>query len=379
MPDAAPLQVVPVSGRRALDEFIRMPWNIYDGASAWVPPLITERRDHLSRRNPFFEHAQACYWLAYRNQRPVGRISAQIDRLHLERYDDDTGFFGMIEAEDDPEVFAALLQAAEAWLRDQGMRRVRGPFNMSINDECGLLVEGFDTAPAFMMAHGQPYYPGHIEARGYAKAKDLLAYHTSVDHKVSPAIQAANSRGAGRVTIRTLRRKALTTELRILQTIFEDAWAHNWGFIPFTNAEFDKLGQALKHLVDDDMVQIAEVDGEPAAMLIAFPNINEVIGDLNGRLMPLGWLKLLWRIKVRYPSTARIALMGVRRRYQNSPVGSTLTFMMVHAIRGALKRHGVQSCELSWVLEDNRRLHHMLKALGAVPYKRYRIYEKALD
>jgi hypothetical protein len=339
---------------------------------------MLERRQHLSPKNPFFQHAEFCAWIAYRDAQPVGRISAQVDRLHLERYQDATGFFGMLEGEDRSETFQALLGTAETWLRGHGMRRVRGPFSLSINDESGLLVEGFETPPQIMMGHAHPYYGTRIKEQGFAKEKDLLAYQMVVDFEPAGVMKSLVAKKADRIRLRQLRRSHLKEELAIIRDIFEDAWSENWGFVPFTEAELEHLGQNLKLLVGDDFVQIAELDGEPAAMLIAFPNINEAIRDLNGSLLPFGWLKLLWRLKVRYPKMLRVPLMGVRRRYQNSRTGAALALMLIEAIRAAARPRGIQGGELSWVLEDNKGMHSILEALGGVPYKRYRVYQKEI-
>ena len=373
------LRVMPVEARTRLRQFIRVPWSIYADDPAWVPPLILERREHLSSRNPFFEHAKHKYWIAYRDARPVGRISAQVDQLHLERYQDATGFFGMLEAEDDGETFRVLLDTAERWLLDRGMRRVLGPFNLSINQECGLLVEGFDTPPAVMMGHARPYYGARVEKSGYRKEKDLLAYHISSDFQLTPAMRLVIKRAKKRVHLRPLRSSNFKEELRILQDIFEDAWSQNWGFVPFTRAEFEHMGKSLKLLLPDDQVQIAEVDGVPAAFMVALPNVNEAIKDLNGKLFPLGWLKLLWRLKVTYPKSVRVALMGVRQRYQNSRLGAALAVMVIEACRVPAVRRGVLAAEMSWILDDNMGMRSILDALGAVLYKRYRIYGKELQ
>jgi hypothetical protein len=377
-PPAEPVRVAAMEGRRALHKFLRLPWSLYADDPAWVPPLILERRQLLSPRDPYFDHARVRAWIAYRGSRPVGRISAQIDRLHLERYQDATGFFGLLEAEDDPETFRALLSAAETWLRGHGMVRILGPFNLSINQECGLLVEGFETPPMVMMGHGRPYYAGRIEEQGYGKAKDLVAYRINSDFSLSRAMELLLARVSGRVQTRTLRRDRFAEDLRILQDIFEDAWSSNWCFIPFTAREFDHLGRTLRLLVHDDFVHIAEVDGEPAAMIAAFPNVNEAIHDLNGRLFPWNWIKLLWRLKVRHPKTARVALMGVRKRYHNSRVGAALALLVIVALRECGVRRGVQEVELSWILEDNVGTRNIIESLGGVVYKRYRIYEKRL-
>jgi hypothetical protein len=371
-----PLRVVPVEGRRGLRQFIRLPWSIYRDDPAWVPPLLLERKEHLSKRNPFFEHAKCKFWLAYRGATPVGRISAQVDQLHLQRYEDSTGFFGLLEAEDEAETFRALMNTAETWLRDQGMRRVLGPFNLSINQECGLLVEGFDTSPMVMMGHARPYYGARVEENGYRKEKDLLAYHIGSDFQLTPAMRLIIKRVKKRVHLRPLRRSIFREELKILQDIFEDAWSQNWGFVPFTRAEFEHLGKSLKLLLPDDQVQIAEVDGVPAAFMVALPNVNEAIRDLNGKLFPLGWLKLLWRLKVAYPKSVRVAMMGVRQRYQNSRLGAALAVMVVEACTAPAVRRGVLTAEMSWILDDNLGMRNIIESLGGKVYKRYRIYSK---
>jgi len=376
--NSGPLRIVPVEGRQGLRQFIRLPWSIYGDDPAWVPPLLLERSEHLSKRNPFFEHAKCRFWLAYRGGRPVGRISAQVDQLHLQRYQNSTGFFGLLEAEDDPETFQAIMDTAEKWLSNQGMRRILGPFNLSINQECGLLVEGFDTPPMVMMGHARPYYGARVEENGYRKEKDLLAYRIDVDFELTKAMRAVIKRAARRVIIRSLRRERFAEELEILQDIFEDAWSENWGFVPFTKEEFKHLGQNLKHLMHDEYVQIAEVDGSPDAMIIGVPNVNEVIKDLNGRLLPFGWLKLLWRLKVSRPKTARVPLMGVRKRHHNGLMGAALAIMVVERVRRLGVKYGAKEVELSWILEDNMGMRNILESMGGVVYKRYRIFGKDL-
>jgi hypothetical protein len=372
-----PLRVVPADRGRARSDFLTLPWPLYASDPAWVPPLLLERRLQISRRRPFFAHARAAFWVAYRGARPVGRISAQVDRLHLERYRDGTGFFGLLEAQDDAEVFAALAATAEGWLRGEGLTRVRGPFDLSINEECGLLVDGFGMPPMVMMRHGRPYYAARIEERGYRPAKDLLAYRLRTDFKVPPVMAAAIARLED-VRVRPLRRARLREELTILREIFEDAWADNWGFVPFTAAEFDELGWVLRFVVEDDFVQIAEVGGVPAAMLVLLPNVNELIRDLDGRLLPFGWARLLARLRRGRVRGGRVALMGVRKRYQRTAQGLGLACLVIDTARQAAFERGLQDVELSWILEDNHGVRRIIETLGGEPYKRYRIYEKAL-
>lgn len=377
-PHQPAVRIQAVADRRGLRDFISVPWGLYAGDPHWVPPLLFEQRQRLGTKNPLFEHARWRAWVARRDGRLVGRISAQIDRLHQERYGDATGYFGMLEAADDPDLVARLLTTAEDWLRGEGMSRVRGPFNLSINEECGLLVEGFDTPPSVMMGHARPYYGPYLERAGYAKAKDLLAYHVRPDFEAPAVMTRLIARNAGDVTVRGLRRKQLAEELTILRGIFNDAWADNWGFVPFTEAEFAEIGELLTLLVPDELVQIAELDGQAVAMIVALPNINEATRDLNGRLLPLGWLRLLWRLKRRFPTTARVALMGVRQAYQHTRRGPALAFLVIDAVRQRLTRRGVRDVEMSWILEDNHGMRGIIETIGGTAYKRYRIYQRAL-
>jgi hypothetical protein len=372
------LEVNPVHNRREQRLFIRLPWSIYSDDPAWVPPLLLERKEHLSPRNPYFKHARYQSWIAYRDGTPVGRISAQIDQLHLDRYQEKEGFFGMIEAEDNSETFAALLQTAESWLHDHGMRRVQGPYNLSINQESGLLVDGFDTPPCLMMGHARPYYRTRIEENGYQKAKDLLAYIIDADFKHPAALQAIVKRAENRVTVRSLRKSDYYDDMKIIVDIFNDAWSENWGFLPFTEAEFKQLAKDFKLIIDLELIKIAEVDGAPQAFMVVAPNINEAIRDLNGRLLPFGWLKLLWRLKVRYPQTARIPFMGVRKQYHGSLLGAALAYMVIIAGQPYAISRGIKKVELSWILEDNQGMRDIIESIGGTIYKTYRIYSKDL-
>ena len=376
------LKIIPVEGYRAMGRFIRVPWHIYAADPHWVPPLKLERHLHLSRHNPYFEHAEWCAWIAFRGQRPVGRISAQIDQLRLERYGDRTGGFGMLEGEDDDEVFGALLDTAESWLRAKGMETIQGPFNISINDECGLLVEGFDTPPSIMMGHARPYYATQVENCGYVKAKDVVAYRMDPDFVITPTMDKIIARSTrarkGQFTLRSLQRDRLVDEIELLRDIFNEAWEDNWGFVPFTEAEFKDVGSMLKTLVDKDFIKIGEIDGKAVSFIVCLPNINESINDLNGRLFPLGWLKLLWRLKVSHPKSARVPLMGIRKRYQRGLTGSGIALTMIEAIKLSCLRLGVEEVEMGWILEDNKSMRNIIEGIGGVVAKRYRVYDKSL-
>lgn len=376
---ANPLVTVrPVMTYRDMSKFIDVPWHIYANDPMWVPPLRLERRFHFSRYNPFFKHGEWQAWVAFQNGRPVGRISAQIDSLHQERYGADSGHFGLMECIDNSEVFAALMLHAEAWLASRQIRRISGPFNLSINQECGVLVDGFDTPPVIMMPHSARWYDRLLTEQEYYPAKDLLAYRVRVDFEIPRIMQILISRFSSQITIRTLRRDRFDEEMETLRDIFNDAWSENWGFIPFTQEEFAELGSSLRLLLPDEFIQIAEVNGKPAAFMVGLPNLNEVLAKLNGNLFPFGWLKLIRSIRNHEIRSGRIPLMGVRKQFHNTPMGLALACLVIDAPRQAGIARGIQEVEMSWILEDNMAMRNILDHLGSEQYKRYRIYQKIL-
>ena len=376
---ALTITAVETAGDR--EAFIRVPWPIYRDDPAWVPPLLMERRDHLNpKKNPFFQNAEARFWLALRDGRPVGRISAQVNRAHLARHNDATGHFGLLEAEDRAETFQALLRTAEDWLRGQGMTRAAGPFSLSINEESGLLVDGFESPPSLMMGHARPYYAARLEDLGYRKFKDLICYHYDARRDLPPAAAhlLRKTLRAENLTIRPLDMANYERDLGVIRDIFNDAWSENWGFLPMSDADLRHLAKELKPIVRPQSIAIAELDGAPVAMAIGLPNVNEAIADLNGRLLPFGWAKLLWRLKVKTTRTARVPLMGVRKAYHGSMLGAALALSVIDAIRRAQKALGVESGELSWILEDNLPMRRMIEELGGEPYKTYRVFAREL-
>jgi len=371
--------ITEVLGNKAMDTFIRVPWEIYKDDPNWVPPLIAERKEAFSPKHPYFKHAQWQTWIAWRDGKPVGRISAQIDELHQKQYDSKTGFFGLLEAVDDHEVFTALFEVAENWLKERGMHQVTGPFNLGINQEIGILVDGFDTPPYVMMPHSLPYYGEAIEHCGYQPVQDLLAYELNSTTLTIPRVmQALLERSAKRVNVRPLRRKQKETELEVMRSIFNDAWENNWNFVPFTREEFAAIGKELLMLLPDDFIQVAELDGEAVAFVVLIPNINEAIADLNGRLLPFGWARLLWRLKIKFPKSARVALMGVRKKYQNTRFGPALAYTVIKNSMDAGVAKGLQRAEMSWVLDHNQATRNIIESIGGEVTKRYRMYEKEL-
>ena len=373
------IEIREVKSKADIKAFIAVSWPIYREDPNWVPRLISERKSLFSPKNPFFQHARWKAWIAYRDGKPAGRISAQIDELYLQRHDSATGFFGKMESFDDPEVFAALFNAAETWLKQQGMKSVIGPFNLSINQEVGCLVEGFDSPPYMMMGHARPYYDASIKGQGYEKIQDVLAYELQQHMFGLPdKIKRLVDRLSDKMTLRQVNRKNAAAELEIIRDIFNDAWSENWGFVPFTREEFSKVGKELFMIVPPDFTWIAEVDGEPAAFMVLMPNLNEIIADLNGRLFPFGWAKLLWRIKVRTPKTGRIPLMGVRKKHQHTRLGPALAFLTIRALEKPAMKREMEKIEMSWILEQNQATRNIIEKVGGVITKRYRLYHKDL-
>jgi hypothetical protein len=373
------VEIREVSGKQALNTFIRVPWNIYKDDPSWVPPLIVERKEAFSPKHPFFKHATWRAWLAYRDGKPIGRISAQIDELHLKQNDSKSGFFGLIEAPDDDEVFTALFKAAETWLRDQGMQQITGPFNLNINQDIGIQVEGFGSPPYIMTGHSPAYYGPAIERCGYQPVQDLLAYELSSGTLTIPRVmQALIKRTGERIQVRNLDRKNKNAELEVLRDIFNDAWQDNWNFVPFTREEFSAVGKELLMVVPRDYMQIASIDGEDVAFIVLLPNINEAIADLNGRLLPFGWAKLLWRLKVESPKSGRVPLMGVRKKYQNTRFGPALAYMTIKGVMDAGTARGLERLEMSWILDHNHGVRNIIESVGGEISKRYRMYEKDL-
>ncbi|HVZ02157.1 MAG TPA: dATP pyrophosphohydrolase [Dongiaceae bacterium] len=377
----AAIQVTPVSGKSDLAEFIRLPKRLYRGLPGYTPPLDMERGEALTpKTNPYFDHAEVQLFLARRDGKVVGRISAQIDALHQQKYADQTGHFGFLDAEDDPAVFAALIDAAEAWLAQRGMARAVGPVSFTTNEEIGVLVEGFDSRPMLMMPFHPPYNAPHIERRGYAKTKDIVSYHLHKDDYRPLGSKRMLERAAREsgVVVRTLDTRRFNDEVVAVINIFNDAWADNWGMVPFTEKEMAAAAKGLKLLIDPRMVVIAEQGGEAAGMMICLPNLLEAARDLDGKLFPLGIVKLLYRLKTNSVRSGRIPLMGIRRKHHGTVLGATLLPLMFEKLRVRFLERGMDSLEMSWILEDNMPMRRVLEGLGGKVYKKHRVFEKAL-
>jgi hypothetical protein len=366
---------------QSIDDFVKLPRELFRNDRAYIAPLEMELRDRLSPgKNPFFEHAEAVYFTAHRGGRVVGRCSAQIDHEHLRVHRDKTGFFGFFDTIDDAEVAEKLLRAAERWLSDRGMKRIRGPFSLSINEECGMLVDGFEHPPVVMMPHGLRHQPKLVEGAGYAKVQDLYSWKYVVEPPPERAMKAHRQIMAmPEVKFRPIRRKDLKRDVPIMLEIFNDAWADNWGFIPLTPSEAKKMASDLVLLLDEKIAYLVEIEGRPMAVCLALPNLNEAARDLDGKLLPFGIFKLLYRLKVARPKSARLMVLGIRKELRGVKKYGPLSTAMYTELALSGARAGYEWCELGWTLEENRLINLGIKAMRGKVYKTYRIYEKALD
>jgi hypothetical protein len=374
------IEIIPVTDKALLRRFILVPSAVHEHDDAWIPPLLMEREEAFSPKdNEFLRRAEVRFWIAQRDGRDVGRITAQIDPLAQHGGEERIGHFGCLSAEDRPEVFAALVSTAETFLKSREVTHIRGPFSLSINEETGLLVDGFSTPPMLLMGHDPVYAGARLEALGYVKEKDVYAYLLDTAAPLSTSIRRMLERPLpGSVRMRRLNFKDYANDIRRMVAIYNDAWSGNWGFIPLTDAEADEMAKRMKMLLDDRLVWFAEVDGEAVAFIVTLPNINEAIRDLDGQLFPFGWVKLLWRLKSHRVKTARVPLMGVRRGIAGTLIGSALPLQLIGCALAASAVFGFRSIELSWILEDNRPMRRILDRLGARAYKTYRVYGKSL-
>ena len=382
----AEIIIRPVGNKAELKAFVDLAYRLNRSDPNWVPPLRSEVVDLLTPgKNPFHEHATMQLFLARRGGEVVGRISAHIDHLALAQpaaqgMGPGTGNWGLLEAADEAAA-KALIAAAEAWLRTQGMTRVLAPISLSIWEEPGLLTKGHDHPPTVMMGHNNAAYQGWVESDGYAVAKTLFTYDLDITHRFPPLIErivASGERNA-RIRIRNVELKHFDREAKIICDILNDAWSGNWGFVPFTETEIAHTGKKLKPLVCEDLIMIAELEGRPVGFMMTLPDLNEPIKAIGGKLLPFGWAKLLLWLRRPRGRTIRVPLMGVLKEFQSSRLASQLAFMMIEAIRvNARDHYGFTRAEIGWILEDNQGMVAIADAIGSKMNKEYTIYEKAL-
>lgn len=374
------IQILPITNKKLINEFIDLPYRLYKDDPQWVPPLKMERHELLSSKtNPFFQNAEVQLFLAQKDGKTVGRISAQINRLHNERYSEKTGHFGLFDCVNDPAVAAQLFNVAEAWLKSKGMNKIVGPFSLSINEESGLLIEGFDTPPFPFMAHNYSYYINLVEAQGFSKVKDLIAWHYDSTRPIpEPALQIAEVvKAYPNLVVREIDPKNLKRDVAIIADVFNSAWSNNWGFIPWTDAELDKMAKDFKMILNPKLALIAEVEGKPAAISIAIPNYHEAIRDLKGRLLPFGLFKLIYRLKTNKIKSARLALLGIKKEFRHDILSGLSVYLYAEMHRRG-QELGLTSGELSWTLDDNEKINRGIAMMGGEPYKKYRVFEKAI-
>jgi hypothetical protein len=370
----AELTVRPVETRGEQRRFIRLPWRIYRDDPCWMPPLVMSQREMLGfDPHPFYERSRSRSFIASRGGVDVGRITAIVNAGHLERYADQRGFFGFFECDDDREAARALFGTARDWLHGQGLRCVRGPANPSLNYECGLLIEGFDTPPFFMMTHNRPWYPSLVEENGFAKVEDLYAFWgqvsmlSSLDQKLAVMVKGVQERF--NVKVRPLDRSRFADEVRMFLDIYNSSLGGTWGFVPLSPGEVAHMAASLKHLIVPELALVAEVDGRPIGTVFCLLDYNPRIRRINGRLFPFGFVRLLWN--KRGIKRMRAISANVVPEYQAWGVGLVLLAALVPPVMA----WGMEEVEFSWVLESNHLSKRSLERGGAIVTKKYRIYQ----
>jgi ribosomal protein S18 acetylase RimI-like enzyme len=369
--------VEPVDTKRKLKMFFDLPETLYGDDPNYVFPLRSELKKQFDRgKNPFFEHAEVQEFLAFRGREPVGRITAAQNFRHNEFYDDDAGFFGFFECADDKEIAGSLIKAAQEWLLERNLKTVLGPLSFSMNDDVcpGVLIEGFDTPPFILMGHARPYYRNLLESAGYEKAVDVLAFRMPVQQEINPRFidLVQRIKRTRNINVRSFDPRNFWRDAKILIDIYNSAWEGNWGFVPFTEEEFYEIVKSLKKIYIKELVQIAEVDGEPAGWAMTLPNINEALIHLNGKLLPFGIFKFLyWMKRVK---GLRLWGLGIKPEYRKRGVDVMLYYHTM--LEG--KRLGYATGELSWVLETNTPIIRAASYVKGELYKRYRVFKKRL-
>lgn len=365
------LIVEPVESGKDLHRFAVLPWDLYRSDPMWVP-LIGEFKKLFDRaKHPFFQHGDVVPFLARRDGRVVGRIAAIRNRAHEDFHGEAMGFFGFFECEDDQETARALVDAVRGWLKEQGLPRFMGPMNPSTNEECGILVDGFQYPPMVMMTHSLPYYDALLKGSGLAKAKDLLAYvmhDEGLPERLVRGAKIAAKRNPG-VTYRPLDMKDFDNEVERFRQVYNQAWERNWGFVPMTDAEVTHMAKELKQVIDPGFVRFAERDGQTIAFAFALPDVNQALRHANGRLLPFGLFRILWNM--RKINACRVLALGLVPEVRRSGIDVVLYRDLFEY--GTKK--GIHTGEFSWILEDNTAMRRPLDAIGAEVYKTYRIYD----
>jgi hypothetical protein len=374
------IQIVRLSGQaKDVNRFLRIGYGVYRHDPFWVAPMLGDLKKTLSQDNPFFQHAEMGLWVASRHGQDIGRIAGIIDHSYNTCQNEKTAFFGFFESHNDPQASHQLFEAVHVWARQKQLRRMLGPMNPSTNDECGLLVEGFDSSPVFMMTYNPPYYVDLVLAEGFQKAKDLLAFYIDLRNNPLDRLQrianGISQRSNNNLTVRPIRRKTLQSDLAKIKEVYNSAWQENWGFVPMTDAEIDFMAQRLRPMLVEGLVWITETPDQPVGFLVAVPDFNQAIKPLRGRFLTLRLLGFMpYLFGWRRPRLARLILLGTKKPFRRRGVES---LMLAEGLKFGL-RAGFRACEASWILEDNIKVQQLIALFGGKPYKVYRIYEREL-
>jgi hypothetical protein len=380
---ARPLDIITASSDAFEQLFLQYPYDLYRGEPQWRAPLRFERKAQFSpKQNPAARHLKRQLFLAKRGDAVAGRIAAFINPDHQRHHQDKAGHFGYFDCEANAETGAALLAAAQDWLAAQGCDRAIGPMQWSVNEECGLLIEGFDTPPVVMMPYGREDYQAMLEGAGFKKAIDMFAYQAELaagyprPRQTQMMVTMADKDPD--ITIRPMRGGKFLDEVQIVMDIFNDAWSENWGFVPFSQAQILHIAKEMRPIIFKEGLWVGEIKGEPVAYIWMIPDVNTAIAGLDGHLFPFGWAKLVNRLKIKGVAQARIPLMGLRKEWHNTRKGLAIVAKLCETVFEAGREKGFTHCELSWILEDNAGMIRICEQASAIPYKTYRIYEKAI-
>lgn len=369
------IKIKKVETKKELKKFILFPWKVYKNDPNWVPPLIIDMKEKLNtKKNPFFEHAEMDLYLAYQDNQIVGRIAAILDENHNKYHHEKVAFFGLYESFNDLPTAQKLIETVAQWGKQRGMNLLRGPMNLSMNDECAFLLEGFDSPPVVMMPYNPPYYLELMEKCGLTKAKDLYAFYMTGEHKTEEKVQAIVKRVQQKklVKLRKVNLKKIEEEAREIQKVYNEAWKDNWGFVPWTDKEMEHMAKNLKQYADPELVILAEDKKRTVGFAFGLPNYNEVLIKLNGRLFPFGIIKFLWyRRKIK---GMRGVVFGVVDEYRNTGV----SYLLYSELKKNGLAKGYEWGETSWQLEDNQAINRFTESLGGKVYKKYRIYQKTI-
>lgn len=372
-----PIHVRPVQNGREMRTFIRLPYRLYAGDDMWVPPLLLDLKQQLDRKkNPWFKHAEAEFFLAWRGDRAVGRISAQVDRNFNDFQENDWGLFGWFECEQDPEAATALFDAAAGWLRERGRDRMVGPMSFTTNDECGVVIEGWEIPPSILEPYTKRYYPEIFDGAGFDKAMDLLMYKLEVTDKdkIHPAIWGAARRvDESTFTLKRFSRRHLQDDVDRFLDVYNASWEKNWGFVPLEEEEVRHYAKNLKPVLDPHWAfMLIDREGDTAGAALTLPDFNQVLKHLNGRLLPFGWAKALWY--KRKIDRVRVFALGVKPKYRTTGLAAKLYAEHFNAAEAT----GVKGGTMGWILESNKAMNRAIQSMGGEVIRRYRLYERML-